>query len=150
MAEERDKAKKQKELFLKQLVKTPVVAGVCQQLKIPKSNVYRWEKEDPEFKKGMEEARKEKANDMVELAEFQLYKKIQEGNISAIKYILDSRHPVYMRQKFKHDQANEIQPMQMMISVVDNKGRPVNKKKLTKKINKTKTKTVKLKKMNST
>lgn len=150
MAEERDKARKQKELFLKQLAKTPVVAGVCQKLKIPKSNIYRWEKEDPEFKTGMENARQEKADEMIELAEFQLYKKIQEGNITAIKYLLDSRHPVYMKQKFKHDQANPIEPFQMVITTVDSEGRPIDKKGVTKKIENSKTRKIKLKRMDTT
>jgi anti-sigma28 factor (negative regulator of flagellin synthesis) len=100
MAQERDKAKRQKELFLKYLEKTPVIVAVCQKTKIAKSNVYRWMQEDPEFKQKVEQIREEIIDGTLEMASFQLMKKVQEGYFPAVKYALDRNKKSPYKQEY--------------------------------------------------
>jgi anti-sigma28 factor (negative regulator of flagellin synthesis) len=100
MAEERDKAKRQKELFLKYLEKTPVIVAVCQKTKVAKSNVYRWMQEDFEFKQKVEQIREEIIDGTLEMANFQLMKKVQEGYFPAVKYALDRNKKSAYKQEY--------------------------------------------------
>lgn len=129
MAKERDKAKLQKELFLKKLEEMPVISAVCTKTNIPKANIYRWKNEDPEFKSQLDEIRKRGIDNMCDVAEYQLFKKIQEGNLPATKYFLSSRHPDYIRSgidKLKH--FNPPNQFNITISQVGSKNKKYSKR----------------------
>jgi hypothetical protein len=150
MAQERDKAKRQKELFLSKLEEMPVVSVLCQKLKIPKSNIYRWIEVDSEFKKRFEEIKKRGDETINDLALSVIIQNMKNGNLGAAKFWLSNKHQDFIKDKFRYEKANPIEPFQMMITTVDNQGRPVNRKKLAEKINKSKTKKIKLKRMDIT
>lgn len=61
-----------------------VLAPVCEELKIDRRTVCRWRQEDPEFDAQMEAAREQR----LDFAETALFKKIAEGDTSAIKFYL--------------------------------------------------------------
>jgi hypothetical protein len=96
MQTEREKAKKQKEIFLKALKKLKFVSAVCQKTKIPKSNIYRWKQEDPEFASKIQEIENDKYDEIRDLAEHAIVQAIRDGNIGAAKFFLTRKDPNYM------------------------------------------------------
>lgn len=61
-----------------------VLAPVCEELKIDRRTVCQWRQDDPEFDAQMEAAREQR----LDFAESALFKKIAEGDTSAIKFYL--------------------------------------------------------------
>lgn len=129
MAKERDKAKLQKELFLKHLEEMPVISVVCKKTNIPKANIYRWKKEDPDFKARMDEAQIKGDDNICDLAEYQLFTKIKEGNLSAAKYYLDKRHPAYVKKPYTDQAREKTNPFQIVISTIKNKRKKITEQK---------------------
>ena len=74
--------------FLKLLTDSPFVDHAAKQAGIARSTVYRWIKDNPEFRKAVEKAKKGGRAHMVELGEIMLLKKVKEGDVSAIKFLL--------------------------------------------------------------
>ena len=74
--------------FLKLLADSPFVDHAAKQAGIARSTVYRWMKDNPEFRKAVEKAKKGGCVHMVELGEIMLLKKVKEGDVSAIKFLL--------------------------------------------------------------
>ena len=50
------KSDKNKDLFIEQLKKTPVVQIACEKLAISRASFYRWKVYDPAFAKAVDEA----------------------------------------------------------------------------------------------
>ncbi|MDD4753300.1 MAG: hypothetical protein PHT78_08660 [Desulfitobacteriaceae bacterium] len=124
MTGERDKAKLQKELFLKKLEEMPVISAVCTKTNISKANIYRWKKEDPDFKVRLDEALKKGNDSMCDVAEYQLFKKVQEGNLAAIKYFLSNKHPEYIRDTIRLKQLDKSSnQFEIILSTVDARGK---------------------------
>ncbi|MDD5605748.1 MAG: phBC6A51 family helix-turn-helix protein [Patescibacteria group bacterium] len=67
------------------------ITAICSELKIDRSTYYRWLNDDPEFKRGVEEAKNHR-NDFVE---DMLMMAIFDGDSSAIRFYLNKRHPDY-------------------------------------------------------
>ncbi len=67
------------------------VKATCEKAEIGRAQFYIWIKEDPEFNKRIKGAWKQKLEDV----EQQLNKAILAGDVSAVKYFLDRRHPFY-------------------------------------------------------
>jgi hypothetical protein len=111
MEKEREKAKKQKEIFLKALKKMKFVSAACQKTKIPKSNIYRWKQEDPEFTSKIQELENDKYDEINDLAEHTIVQSIREGNIPAAKFYLIRRHPNYMTDPFLLKRSESKQTM---------------------------------------
>lgn len=81
---------KEKEEFLDKLRETSgIVTIACQKQGIARATFYNWCSGDAEFKKRVEEAKKEQ----VGVVEDRLLKAILEGNIPAIIFYLKCRHP---------------------------------------------------------
>lgn len=86
-----------------------VLAPVCEELKIDRRTVSQWRRDDPEFNEQMEAAREQR----LDFAESALFKKIAEGDTSAIKFYLRThgRSRGYIEQtpfddKFKEGDDN--------------------------------------------
>lgn len=83
---------KQKEDFIEELTKTPVIQVVCQKLHLSRASYYRWRQEDADFALRADEALR-KGTDLVnDMAEWQLMTLIKEKNLGALTFWLKHRH----------------------------------------------------------
>ena len=67
----------------------------AQKAHVGRSTIYTWRDSDPEFKKSMDKAYQEGLEFICDLTEAELFKKIYEGKLPAIMYLLSKRHPKY-------------------------------------------------------
>lgn len=89
---------KQKELFLEQLQKTPIVQVVCERLAIPRTTLYRWRREDPAFEGQVQSALEEGTGLINDLAESKLIKRVSEEDMGAIRFWLQAHHKGYSQK----------------------------------------------------
>ena len=87
--------KKQKELLLEQLKKTPIVQVACEKTGISRASYYRFRKDDKEFAKEADEALEAGSLMVNDMAESQLLAAIRDKNITAIIFWLKHHHPTY-------------------------------------------------------
>lgn len=99
--------------FLEELRKTPVVSAVCKQLDISRQTIFRWIKEDTEFKKEYEECMSQGIDNVNDLAISQTINKIKQGDNGMIKYWLSSNHKTFMKKQgpSAEDLANKPQTL---------------------------------------
>jgi hypothetical protein len=93
------KKRRKAKLFLEELRKTPVVNAVCKQVDITRQTVYRWLKEDPDFKREYEECLSQGVDNVNDLATSQVINKIKQGDTGMTKYWLSHNHQSYMRKQ---------------------------------------------------
>lgn len=86
---------KQKERFLKVLGRTGNIEMTCNKLKIARTNIYRWQKEDVQFARDVDEAISAGTDVMNDFVESVLFDSIRNKNLSATKYYLSNKHPSY-------------------------------------------------------
>ena len=92
------KKDKHKDLFLRELEKTPIVQVACDRIGISRNSVYRWRKEDLLFSKRMEESL-EIGTDLVnDVAESNILTGIKNGDSIHTRYWLSHRHKNYRRR----------------------------------------------------
>jgi hypothetical protein len=111
------KSDRQKKEFLEILIGIPVITTVCAKVGISRQTFYRWLEEDPEFKIKYEDAIKIGLHHINDLAESKLINKINESDMGAIKYWLNSRHksyitprrPVNFLDKLVEDEVSKIE-----------------------------------------
>jgi len=66
--------------------------GVVQKMKrVSISEVYRWRKEDPEFDKAIDAARRLGTESMIDLAESKLFKNIHDGDMKSVRFFLERK-----------------------------------------------------------
>ena len=87
--------KKEKELILEQLKKTPIVQIACEKVGIARATYYRWKDADRKFSTLAEEAILEGSRLINDMAESQLLSAIRDGNMTGIIFWLKSHHPSY-------------------------------------------------------
>ena len=76
--------KKEKELILEQLKRTPIVQVACEKTGIGRSTYYRWKKEDNKFAELADAAILEGSLFVNDMAESQLLSAIRDKNLTAI------------------------------------------------------------------
>ena len=91
----KSRIKKDKELLLTQLAKTPIVQLACEKTGIGRATYYRWKSKDRVFTKKAEEAIKEGSLLINDLSESQLLSAIAGGNMTGIIFWLKHHHPTY-------------------------------------------------------
>ena len=89
------KTDQNKELFLEQLKKTPIVQIACEKLGISRASFYRWKSEDAAFAKAVDEATFEGYLLVNDLAESQLIGAVKDRNLTAIMWWLRHHHDGY-------------------------------------------------------
>lgn len=89
------KQKKQKELFVEQLKKTPIIQLACEKLDIGRTSYYRWYQSDKTFAAACDKAFSEGQSVINDWAESQLINAIKDCNLGAIKFWLQSHHESY-------------------------------------------------------
>ena len=87
--------KKEKELILEQLKKTPIVQLACEKVGIARATYYRWKDADRKFSILAQEAILEGSRLVNDMAESQLLSAIRDGNMTGIIFWLKSHHPSY-------------------------------------------------------
>lgn len=118
------KKTRMKKLFLEELSKTPIVIAVCNKLNLSRQTIYRWKDEDYEFKYEYEEVYKQGTSSINDLAKSKLITKINESDINAIKYWLDSRDPEFAKPRtyfLKQIQAKEERIDKITVEIIKNK-----------------------------
>ena len=89
------KKNKKKAEFLEQLKKIPIVQVACEKTGLSRNTVYRWRKEDEQFRTDMEIALQEGEDLVNDMSENQLLSLIKEKNWSAISFWLKHRNPKF-------------------------------------------------------
>lgn len=90
---EQERTRVKKELFLVYYRKTLGSIGVtCEKVDITRVTYYEWLKRDPKFNQDIRASFADKLNDV----EQQLNQAVLKGDVGAIRYFLDRRHPLYM------------------------------------------------------
>ncbi len=92
------KKHRKSKLFLEELRNTPVVSAVCKQLNLSRQTIFRWLKEDPDFKKQYEECMTQGINNVNDLATSQTINKIKQGDSGMIKYWLSHNDDRFMKK----------------------------------------------------
>lgn len=87
--------KKEKELILDQLKKTPIVQLACEKMGISRATYYRWKNTDRKFSMLAQEAILEGSRLVNDMAESQLLSAIRDKNMTAIIFWLKHHHPAY-------------------------------------------------------
>ncbi len=87
--------------FLEQIEKVPNISLACEKVGIARNTVYRWCKEDPDFKQRLDIALHSGRDSINDLAESKLVSHINGGNMRAIQYWLDNHKKEYMRPRPK-------------------------------------------------
>lgn len=85
-----------KKKFLEELSNTPIVSSACTKLNLSRQTIYRWKEEDSEFAELFEIHLNQGDDNVNDYTESKLFQKIQEGNLSAIKYRLSNRKREYV------------------------------------------------------
>ncbi len=91
----RKRIKKEKELLLEQLKKTPIVQLACGKIGIARATYYRWRKADNSFVSLADKAIQEGSLLINDMAESQLLSSIKDKNMTAIIFWLKHHHPSY-------------------------------------------------------
>jgi hypothetical protein len=88
------KHKKSKE-FLEELKKIPIIQIACEKVGISRNTVYRWKKDDEEFRKAMGDALIEGESFVNDMSESQVLTLIKEKSWPAISFWLRHHHSAY-------------------------------------------------------
>lgn len=102
------KTKSQKEAFLGQLPKYPIVQVACEKSGVGRSTYYAWRKEDKSFAKEADEAIKSGTFFINDMAESKLIQNIQSGNNTAIIFWLKNHHKEY-NERIVHEHEHNIE-----------------------------------------
>lgn len=89
------KKNRKKDEFLEHLRKIPIIQVAAEKSDISRNTIYRWRKEDANFRKIMAEALAEGEELINDLSESQLLTLIKEKNWSALSFWLRNHHPKY-------------------------------------------------------
>jgi hypothetical protein len=102
----------EKSKFLQILSEYPLVTVACKKSGIAKATIYRWMKDNPDFKKAVESAQKEGRQFVNDIAESGLISLMKEKNLAAIKYYLNNNDPRYVpkRSEFVFPDYNNFYP----------------------------------------
>lgn len=97
------RTKKLEEKFFDELGKVPVVQVACEKTGVSRNSIYRWRREDEDFKKRMEEALHDGIAFVNDMSESQLLTQIKQGNLGAVRLWLTHNHERYTKRiKVEH------------------------------------------------
>lgn len=80
---------------MEQLKKIPIVQVACEKVGLSRNTVYRWRKEDEDFRKAMADALTEGETLVNDMSESQVLTLIKEKNWAAISFWLRHHHSAY-------------------------------------------------------
>ena len=85
--------------FLEVLSETPLINHACKKIGISRATMYRWLKDNPEFKNAVEEVLTIGRENVSDIAEGKLMKMIHEGNYKAVRFYLENNNARYMPKR---------------------------------------------------
>lgn len=103
----------QKKQLIEEIAKVYIASIVCQKTGIARATLYRWLKEDPEFRKKFTTAQAEGRNAVNDLAELNLVNKIKTGDTKLTIFWLTHMHPKYTHpsnRRIKETEDNVLSP----------------------------------------
>lgn len=113
---------RKEQALLEQLKTIPNVSLACEKVGLSRNTVYRWCREDPEFKARLDEALESGVESVNDLAESKLIANINSGSMRAIQYWLDNNKKTYIKPRAKNfwDALDGAGPIaEIVISTVD-------------------------------
>jgi len=129
MKKDETKQKKQKEMFIEQLRKTPIVQIVCERLEVGRTTYYRWKRQDAKFAEECIKATEEGCALINDMAESQLISAMKQNNLTAVMYWLNHRHDAYKNRlevtaktsdgKLNSEQAKSIKHAMVLSNLTD-------------------------------
>lgn len=93
---------RKEQVLLDQLKTIPNVSLACEKVGLSRNTVYRWCRDDPEFKVRLDEALESGVESVNDLAESKLIANINSGSMRAIQYWLDNNKKTYIRPRPKN------------------------------------------------
>lgn len=99
----------QKEKILECLAESGNVSFACKRVGIVRKTFYRWKEEDKSFSDEVDISIASGKGFVNDLAHNQLIRKIQEGDMGAVKFQLVSCHPDYRKMSLPTDNWNRMQ-----------------------------------------
>lgn len=103
--------------FLEQIKTVPNITLACEKVGLSRNTIYRWCKEDPEFKERLNEASETGIESINDLAESKLITHIKNGSMQAIKYWLDNNKVDYIKPRNKGYWENFKDPVKPVSSI---------------------------------
>ena len=102
------KTRAQKQAFLEQLPKYPIVQVACEKSGVGRSTYYAWRKDDKEFAKEADKAISSGELFINDMAESRLIQNIQNGNNTAIIFWLKNHHGGY-NDRIVHEHEHSLE-----------------------------------------
>lgn len=97
------RTKKIEEKFLSELRKVPIIQIACEKTGVSRNSLYRWRREDKDFKEAIDEAMSDGIAFVNDMSESQLMTQIKLGNLSAVRLWLTHNHDRYAKRiKLEH------------------------------------------------
>ncbi len=93
------KTRNERDRFLEALSETSNILHASKKTGISRSTIHRWIKDNVDFRKKVEDALKMGNDNLCDLGEGTLVKKMKEGDMQAIKYFLQNNHPKYIAKR---------------------------------------------------
>lgn len=84
---------------IEMIAEMPFVNQACKKAGISRATFYRWKKDNPEFREGVDKALKEGRENISEIAEVMLMKRVRDGDINAIKFTLAHNTTRYKQKR---------------------------------------------------
>ncbi len=82
--------------FIQLLSENPSISAACHKVGIGRATVYRWIKNDPDFKTAVDLALIDGRKQWIEMTELALVREAKKGNVGAIKYFLSNNEVRYL------------------------------------------------------
>lgn len=93
-----EKIRVKKDLFIRELEKTPIVTHACTKVGVSSTTFYRWRAEDSEFAERIVEAQSKGNEQVNDFAVSMLIQLMKNGEMRAINMWLSHRHPDFNRK----------------------------------------------------
>ena len=85
--------------IIEYLNEKPFLSHACKKSGVARATVYRWMKDNAQFRKEVESSLDLGRKNMCDVAEASLFKKTADGDISAIKFVLQNNEPRYIAKR---------------------------------------------------
>lgn len=105
--------------FLEILATTPFLIHASKKVGVSRATIYRWMKSDPDFKQKVDEALMSGRENLVEVAEAVIVKKIHDGDVSASKFFLTHNSDRYRNKPHRSEPRVEPEKTDPMAEIKD-------------------------------
>ncbi|MCB9810684.1 MAG: hypothetical protein H6779_02550 [Candidatus Nomurabacteria bacterium] len=116
------------DLFLEEMRKIPIVTVACEKVGISRNTIYKWLKDDPEFKEKFDAASIDGIEHINDLSENQLLQLIKEKKISAIRLWLTNNHQRFSTKSVKNTEVADKELSEEQKSTIEQALKMVNGK----------------------